>query len=416
MAIKIKAVQCPNCGSSASVELKKDHFRCESCGSDYILDDGQVRNPDAGGPKVVILGRGFSTMEFFGVVFGFCVIVTILLLVAFLPGGNYSHATVAVPARPSAVWRTNYSTVYLSAARRPIVVAMGSYTTKDGTVATVFFIDALTDSMIKRLPIPGGDRGDSEGGWHFQAFSNGDLYAEKGGAFLYKIDVVGYSLSDVTQQFGADQPELGSGIAKVEFIPGGSSDGFHVVTNDGKAFYYFPFLHKVYKQSEFFLAQVGMNTVLPSAKSATGYFFSIKRTDEDSNRLIKIRYLDNGVGPKRQEFCEWQANGEPGPLKPNFERVVSRVNFTPGRLYFSPQVVYSDEEYVLIAFSPTVSGNGGLLQCLDAQTAAIVFTARLDQAVPAGAVRFSGGFAIYDGWVELVDMKGKLRRLRSSNQ
>ena len=424
MAIEIKAVQCPNCGSTDSTILKTDHYRCDSCGTEYFIDDGQPKPPPPTGNGAFLLqAKGVSTMGLFIGVSVFIIIVGIVLVAGFLPDTHYSGTAVrTIPVKPPVSWSYNYSYVFLSTSRRPIIIGTGTALKNDppGQHAEpyAFFIDAFTDSLIEKMPIPGHDPSSSEAGWHFQQLSNGDLYAEWGGEQLYKIDKLSYSMTDVTQTFAADQPELQSGIAKVEFLPSGNQDGFHVVTNDGKQLYYFPFLHRVYKQQEFYLAETGMNTVLPTAKPATGYFFSAKRGDDgaDSDRLIKLRYLDNGIGPKQQEFCEWQANGEPAPLKPNFERVLSRVNFTPGRLYFNPRFVFSDEDYVLISFSPTVTNGNSLLQCLDAHTAAIVFTARLDEGSPGAALRVNGGFAIYDGWVELVDMKGKIKKLKNNNQ
>ena len=39
MATEIKAIKCPQCGSSQKTEIRPRYYRCTSCQTEYFLDD-----------------------------------------------------------------------------------------------------------------------------------------------------------------------------------------------------------------------------------------------------------------------------------------------------------------------------------------------------------------------------------------
>ena len=42
MAKTIKAIICPKCGSNQNTEIKLDYYRCNSCKTEYFLDNDDV--------------------------------------------------------------------------------------------------------------------------------------------------------------------------------------------------------------------------------------------------------------------------------------------------------------------------------------------------------------------------------------
>ena len=42
MAKEIKAIKCPQCGSTAKTEIKPDVYRCVNCQTEYYLDDDDI--------------------------------------------------------------------------------------------------------------------------------------------------------------------------------------------------------------------------------------------------------------------------------------------------------------------------------------------------------------------------------------
>ena len=425
MATEIKAIQCPKCGSTAKTDLGLDHFRCDSCGTEYFLDNRKT----FAGPKPGIIDprRPVTSPRRASVVIFFLFVILVGVLALFL---IYISSTTSSPnnagfsgnsssAEP-ATWQYVYSYAYLSADGRPIIVAIGTLTDNrtSGNLPEpyIFFFDAIKNSLIKRFQIPGRDQSTTSDGWDFKQFSNGDLFVESERKLLYKIDKEGYSIKDVTQTFGAGQPELSSGIAEVQFVYN-SGDGFKLLTDDGKELYYFPLIHKVYTQNEYYSAEEGMKGLLSGAVPAIGFTFSANNDVlvRDGVRLVKYRYMNNGGGPQEEETF-WYENGKPKAIDHDRSRAISFADFTPGRLYFRPKALYSDSDYVLISYAPTAANTGRLVQCFNARSAAIVFTTPLDDSnLEDGTIRYKDGFVLHYGWVYLIDMKGKLTKLKNGN-
>jgi hypothetical protein len=426
MATEIRAIQCPKCGSTGKTELRLDHFRCDSCGTEYFLDNGNTKA--APSPGIVDsrtpqkAGGKFSPVGCFITV----LIVIVIIAVALITGMHGSSSQLLSPngnsvAEDRTTWQYEYSYAFVSADDRPIVVWAGSLGKSSASYLRepyVFFIDALTDSLLKSVPIPG--QKNNEVAYRFQQFSNGDLYLNVDRATLFQVDKGSFGLKDVTQTIGSQERALQSGIAQIQFVPSQDEDGFKLMTNDGRNLYYFPLVHKIYKEKELWEAEKGMNTLLPGAVEATRFTYSEKSDsrDEDTIELVKYRFMDNRGGPKDLPWFRWDDRFNP-PLfiypKADF-RCLSYTNFTPGRLYFDPKVLYSDGDYVLISFATTAAGRIRYIQCLNARTAAIVFTTRLDETnLEDGTIRFQGGFVCRYNGVYVIDMNGRLKKLKNGN-
>jgi hypothetical protein len=428
MAAEIKAIQCPKCGSAEKTELRLDHYRCDSCGTEYFLDNGNTKAAPSPGivdprPAGQMTKGKFSPVGCFITV----LIVIVLVAVALITGMHGSSSQLLSSDGSSVVerrttWQYEYSYAYISADGRPIVVGAGSLGKSSASYLRdpyVFFIDALTDSLLKSVPIPG--QKNNEVSYRFQQFSNGDLYLNVDRATLFQVDKGSFGIKDVTQTVGSRERALQSGIAQIQFVPSEDEDGFKLMTNDGKNLYYYPLVNKIYKEKELWEAEKGMKTLLPSAVEATRFTFSEKSDsrDQDTIELVKYRFMDNRGGPKDLAWFRWDDRFSP-PLfiypKEDF-RVLCYANFTPGRLYFDPRVLYCDSDYVLISFATTAAGKIRFIQCLNARTAAIVFATRLDETnIEDGTIRFKGGFVCRYNWVYVIDMKGRLKKLKTGNE
>jgi len=426
MATEIKAIQCPKCGSTEKTELRLDHFRCGSCGTEYFLDNGSTKTSRAPGivdPRTPQKAGGkFSPVGCFITVMLVVVVVAVALIFGMHGAGSHLVSSSGGVTEAPTTWGYSSSYVYVSADGRPIVVGAGSLGKSSASYlreAYVFFVDAITDSLLKSVPIP-GEKSEVES-YQFEEFSNGDLYLNADRAIVFQVDKGSFGLKDVTQTLGSRERALQSGIAQIQFVPNRDEDGFKLMTNDGRNLYYFPLVNKIYREKELWEAEKGMNTLLPSAVEATRFTFSEKSDsrDEDTIELVKYRFMDNRGGPKDLPWFRWDDRFSP-PLfiypKADF-RCLSYTNFTPGRLYFDPKVLYSDSDYVLISFAATVAGRIRYVQCLNARTAAIVFTTRLDETnIEDGTIRFQGGFVCRYNGVYVIDMKGRLKKLKSGNE
>ena len=427
MATAIKAIQCPKCGSTEKTELRLDHYRCDSCGTEYFLDNGNTKaapSPGIVDPRTPQKAGGkFSPVGCF-----ITVLIVIVLIAVALIAGMHGSSSQLLSSNGSSVAEDRmsrqyeYSYAFVSADDRPTVVWAGSLGKSSASYLRepyVFFIDALTDSLLKSVPIPG--QKNNEVAYRFQQFSNGDLYLNVDRATLFQVDKGSFGLKDVTQTIGSQERALQSGIAQIQFVPSQDEDGFKVITNDGRNLYYFPLVHKIYKEKELWEAEKGMNTLLPGAVEATRFTYSEKSDSryEDTIELVKYRFMDNRGGPKDLPWFRWDDRFSP-PLfiypKADF-RCLSYTNFTPGRLYFDPKVLYCDNDYVLISFATTAAGRIRYIQCMDARNAAIVFTTRLDETnLEDGTIRFKGGFVCRYNGVYVIDMNGRLKKVKTGNE
>ncbi|WP_374951879.1 hypothetical protein [Mucilaginibacter sp.] len=243
---------------------------------------------------------------------------------------------------------------------------------------------------------------------------------------VYAVDKSSYTVKDVTKAAFQKQTELVSGIANVEFIFDHYGDGFNITTNDGQQLYYFPIINKVYTKDELNKAEETFATLLPGTKDKAGFAFSNASNDypEEKRQLIKFVYKDNNGGPKEDPNFEWataySALGQKSKVFTNKDRyrLVSYDDFTPGRMYFDPYVLFSSDDYVLIKYKKTAAEKSPVaVQCLSAKTGAIVFTTSLTEDIdPDGAIKYRDGFVIKSFFTATaVGMDGRIIKIFKMN-
>ena len=136
MAKSIKAIECPKCGSTQKTAVRPDVFRCESCGTEYYLDNDDINvnytvrqhAPASATPELTGTRRA--------VVVGAVAVASLLVVggirslfhrdtVAYYPVAVPGGAVVA--GRPDAAdkppitytWGSTETTLYLGAGGRP---------------------------------------------------------------------------------------------------------------------------------------------------------------------------------------------------------------------------------------------------------------------------------------------------------
>ncbi len=440
MAKSIKAIKCPHCGSTQKTEVRPDVFRCEGCGTEYFLDNDDINvnytvrqepltTPAQAPVKRAVIVAGLVAVVMFGFV---------LLRLLFSPSYSSTPASYSVTTADEEddTQKFNFSSsetlLYLSPTQQPVLFQVGrrSYyrVTKDSAYAV--FTDATTGKVLKSVPLNVPPSSGSFPDFDIKHFYNGDLYLVANKAAVYRIDKTTYTFKDVTKSLFQGQSELASGVATVEGGDNDYGDYFSVFTNDGRNVMFFPLINKVYGKDEFYQARVGFNNLLPNSPTTTAFIFTRRSTSypEDKLQLIKYQYRNNLGGPQDDPHFEWSddyggsgifTDADPHrkvlitPYEKKDARILSYADFTPGRLYFEPHVLYFDKEYVLLSFKPTAAPSARpSVQCLRADTGAIVFTQPLEEGnSPDDAVRYPGGFALYDGdETYTISLSGKLTK------
>jgi hypothetical protein len=428
MAKAIKAIQCPKCGSPQKVEVRPDVFRCESCGTEYFLDNDDINVNYT--VRQVPLPPVPAPAPQSRVLVGIIAVVALLLVF----GTRYWFRSASLPSAPTSQYSVTTSDdddaytshyrfsadetlLYLAPTQKPVLLQVGlrRYDRVTPDSSYVNFVDATTGKLLKAAPLP-VPPGTASPDFDLKPFANGELYILVNKTTVFRVDKASYTCKDVTKSLFQGQSELASGIATVEAGDNDYGDYFSVFTNDGRNLMYFPRINKVYAKDAFYDARHGFNNLQPHSATKTGFIFSRKSLTypEDNIQLLKYQYRDNDGAPRDLPRFEWNddyggsgifTDADPHrkvlitPYELKEARVLSYADFTPGRLYFAPALLYADTEYVLISFKPTAAPSVATsVQCLNARTAAIIFTQPLPGPDgPDAAIRYPGGFALHDG-------------------
>lgn len=390
MAKRIKAIKCPQCGSTKATEIRTDYYRCDSCRTEFFIDSDDINinhryegfNPvNKTNLKYLMAGAAI----FLGVLFFFS---------TKRPSSSYSPP--GIPAERDVVekevffWdRIEEFKGFANAAGDGMVIIIGNrgskkgYSVSDEKQSCFAVYQAIDQKRIMIKPINGLENtaiSDAE----VQSFENGDVYAIINKKKLFKLNTATYELKEIVFE-SLEFPEFEKGVYQIEFAY--DNEGFKVINELGKELYYFPVINKVYSNDAFYKAR---SEQLPDAKEQAAFQFSDESLDfpDEKTQLIKYHYWHQMGYPIDIPRFAWQKDfGGPGiftdrspyrkvlilPYNAQTARLISWKDFTPERDYLSGTVLAYDEKEVLIAFTTTVSGNE-IIQLLDAETAAVKWT------------------------------------------
>lgn len=425
MAREIKVIQCPKCGSTQKVEIRADYYRCSNCDTEYFLDDDDITithnitynhahtgNAPVKKPAAVI-----------GIVFLFIIIGSLLAFWLTFQSSN-SPDTVLGFEKPDTEysWRDHDVVAFTNENGMPILIMFGQrdITTGDDTSKSgkyAIYYDFLSGKEIKaeRFEILKAEREN----FVFNTFENGDVYAIANSMLLYKLDQHSMSLRPITM-LDQEHAELSAGIADYDFINDSYGDGMKLLTNDGKNYSYYPIADVVYDQDQVRQAERALKIKDPKAKTRTFIDFSLPNTSfpDEKIQLYKWTQKDNMGGPNDWTYFEWNSYYDnrgvlkKQPYRGTGDLLIKYEDLTPDRLYFSPKMLFYNEDYILISMKTTAGKNAKVaLQCLDAKTGDIVFTYPFsdDVYLDENAIRYKNGFVTFSGMFAVaVDMKGKL--------
>lgn len=436
MPKEIKAIKCPHCGSVKHTAIKEDHYRCENCHTEYYLDsdDIYIHHTVTHRPENNFGGQPYANRPVLPqkvakyVLLGFILTTAIAGAAIFLGTGRDSSTpkyAVSEAADDREERYTTWSSKSLPVAGpaqepRFLVVGSRNYMYAKGEAKNgvyVGFHDPVKQSELKaiKLDVPGAGTSTDE---KLRRFGNGEVYAIIDKSKIFKIDVAAQKATDVSTGFYQDQPLLQAGVATVEFLYDNYGDGLAVMTNDGKSLFYYPLANKVYTKDEMNKAQEGFKTLLPNAKEQVYYTFSRSSSDfpDEKIQLLRIVYKENAGGPRWQVTGpswgkDYQVRGSGiyvgnipfkkvliSEREKNRGRIVSYKDITPDRLYFSPKVLFSDANDLLICFKANAAPTTPYtLQCLHPETGAIKWTTPLAEKKDVDEVmRYKDGFVAVD--------------------
>ena len=422
MPTHIKALKCPQCGSTRATKISEDHYRCDSCSTEFYLDSDDItihHKVETKPAPNTFLRR--------------------LLLIILAPAAFFSLITIGLIVWGSSREETSRERdgeehmsyacerlmAFSSKAGRPIVVLCGAVRRDDSTgdwdhaKGFMYFFDGETYEIIKKLELP--DVTGRVSVTDARQFEDGTYYVVLNKKRLFAID---RSTLDVKEIHSEDYklPELSEGFGKVALYFHEYGDALKVETNLGKKFVYYPIANKLYTDQSIFKAY---EDKLPTPKLRTRFTFSEQMMGSDymdeQIQLVRYQTLEQLGYPRRTPHFGWENDRHSYYPKKIFvsqyfveeSRLQSYEDFTPGAYYFSPTVLYESDDQILISFKPTAAADAKkMLRCLDAQTGKVLWSCSegldgLDFCL--GVARFSGGYVLVDyshSW--LISSEGKV--------
>lgn len=394
MAKRIKAIKCPQCGSTKATETRTDYYRCDSCNTEFFIDSDDINinhryeelNPiNKTNLKYIIVGVAI----FLGVFFFLWNILS-----TNRSSASYSPSSVSAERneveKEVVFWdRIEGFHGFANATGDGMILVIGNrgskkgYSVSDEKQSCFAIYQAIDQKQIMIKPINGMENttiSDAK----VQSFENGDVYAIINKKKLFKLNIATYELKEIVFE-SLKFTEFEKGVYQIEFAY--DNEGFKVINELGKELYYFPVINKVYSNDAFYDAR---SKKTPDAKKQAAFQFSDESLDfpDEKTQLIKYYYWHQTGYPIDIPRFAWQKDyGGSGiftdrspyrkvlilPYNAQTARLISWKDFTPERDYLSGTVLAYNDKEVLIAFTTTVSGNE-IIQLLDAETAEVKWT------------------------------------------
>ena len=422
MPTHIKALKCPQCGSTRATKISEDHYRCDSCSTEFFLDSDDItihHKVETKPAPNTFLKRLLLTIL---VPAAFFSLITIGLIVW---GSSREGTSEKGRGEEHMSYACERLMAFSSTAGRPIVVLCGAARRDDSSgdwdhaKGFMYFFDGETYEIIKKLELP--DVTGRVSVTDARQFEDGTFYVVLNKKRLFAID---RSTLDVKEIHGEDYklPELSEGFGKLALYFHEYGDALEIETNLGKKFVYYPIANKLYTDQSIFKAY---EDKLPAPKLRTRFTFSEQMMGSDymdeQIQLVRYQTLEQLGYPRRTPHFGWENDRHSYYPKKIFvsqyfveeSRLQSYEDFTPGAYYFSPTVLYESDDQILISFKPTAAADAKkMLRCLDAQTGQVLWSCSegldgLDFCL--GVARFSGGYVLVDyshSW--LISSEGKV--------
>ena len=422
MPTHIKALKCPQCGSTRATKISEDHYRCDSCSTEFYLDSDDItihhKVETKPAPNIFLRRLLFIILA----PAAFFSLITIGLIVW---GSSREETSRKGDGEEHMSYACERLMAFSSTAGRPIVVLCGAARRDDSrgdwdhAKGFMYFFDGETYEIIKKLELP--DVTGRVSVTDARQFEDGTYYVILNKKRLFAID---RSTLDVKEIHGEDYklPELSEGFGKLALYFHEYGDALEVETNLGKKFVYYPIANKLYTDQSIFKAY---EDKLPAPKLRTRFTFSEQMMGSDymdeQIQLVRYQTLEQLGYPRRTPHFGWENDRHSYYPKKIFvsqyfveeSRLQSYEDFTPGAYYFSPTVLYESDDQILISFKPTAAADAKkMLRCLDAQTGQVLWSCSegldgLDFCL--GVARFSGGYVLVDyshSW--LISSEGKV--------
>lgn len=432
MAKQIKAIKCPQCGSSKHTQLENEHYKCENCGTEYFLDNDDINVNIKHTNKKPTIPTQYSII---GII---CIIVFIFLFsicrdhrkqsVRSIPSGTQTSQKVEKPKGQEILYKFLFQKIPLVFEidnGNKVALQLVNKKERESSENILTYLSLDTGKEINSIKLPIDIIETKE----FRKMDDDNIYVIINKKYIYKINYRDLDIRDVTNELFQNCKELNDGIAKVEFM-NIDNGGMEILSNMGKGYKYFPIPQKIYTKDQYYNADKADSKTLPGAKNVTYYDFSKKSDDfpDESIQLLQITYKYNAGGPEYTPSAKWFKDyvhygfiDDTTPYKKRLFngylfRVTSYKDITPGEIYFSPLVQYYDDDIVIIKYKPNIGEDTPfLMKCISLKDSAKVLWSRAlekDEKEMAQLIKVSNGFLAVTNSKEVILLDNEGKRIK----
>lgn len=419
MAKRIKPIKCPQCGSTQATETKTDYYRCNSCNSEFFIDNDDINiNHRHSYDTPQLSAKHLKALKFLGL--GIAVFFAIMML----PSRTTYSPSAVQENKP--YWEIEGVIPTADKDGEPIAIAVGDIVSgnypNETYKPTFGFFHAQTFKEIATVPIDIEKVDDVS----YKKMDEGKTYIIINKNRLFLLDEKTLSINEVTPQ-SIGLAEFEKGFAGVELAVA-YENTLKITNNLGQGYYYYPKLNKAVSEKDYNESEdiISKNPVNP--KEITRFCFSSKSAayekelEDKHPELFKVKTASEEGYPYRKLYFRWIYNYS--LKKAEFvtgkeeSKVISYENFTPERIYFKPEVLHYDDKEVLIYFKHDVAESSPyFFQVLDAQTGEVKFTLQSNKDITylnsSEVAKIKEGYLIgrYDAYI-LNTKERKLEKIK----
>lgn len=388
MAKRIKPIKCPQCGSTKATETRTDYYRCDSCHSEFFIDNDDIHIHHKHSYALPKLSENhLKVLKFLslGIAAFFVMIFFLMPQFSLFQPNTASYSPPVSENKP--YWDIEAMIPTTDKDGQPIVIAVGDVISgnhPNQTYQPTFgFFNAKTLEEIASVPIR--DLKEISSFWVFwKKMDEGKTYIVINKNRLFLLDEKTLSISEVTPQT-ISLPEFEKGFAEVSTNTS-FENSLEITNNLGSEYYYFPKINKAFREGDFSEAERFILESPKAPQDIVRFAFSKEsplsenKIEDKFPELFKVKTQGQMGYPYQRLFLRW--GDSPWDeiegfhiLTGDASRVSSFENLTPGRIYFKPEVLHFDENELLIYFKHDVAESSPyFFQVLDAKTGEVKFT------------------------------------------
>lgn len=381
MSKKIKAIKCPQCGSTKQKTVDEEHFQCLNCGTEYIIDSEEINinhnyNYNNPTPKPIeIKTVGYILLAIIAVPF-----------LMFLASTTFSSTNKTIKnavVGTKYTWETANTTQVFEDAKGnlkmfiagDVDLVAGSGRSEE-VMGKLFWgiYDVASGKMEQINAFQGiqkeGEFSSSE--LALKKFDDGTIYYIIQKSKVYAYNIKANSLVNISNDLEQKIPQLKSGIGAVEFAY--DLNALEITSNTGKKITYFPSTNlklenfNQYNVPEATIKDATLQTKYAASRSNPNYVIQYKA-------LAKVGYpiLTNAQFNIRFDAKEGPIEAVADPSN-NYAFIKSFKILNPESRLFKLEILDYNQTGVLIAFKTSIQeGEKYHIQYIDA-TGKIIWT------------------------------------------